>query len=131
MKRWLALGRRPNYFNIFFYLEGNHITVWRFPDTTRCPAYNCKMEYGLRSTTIQHYKRKHAKDHIFCGLCDRPVGAKTLSTFVQHYNNIHPTAQLPEYLKEDSSDEVTSISLLHIVQTNPQFDGVYLKILER
>lgn len=86
------------------------VTYFRFPqNTTCCPARNCSLNSGYRSRAIAHYKRKHANDYIWCEQCARPVGAKCLDTFLQHYNTIHPDIELPEYLKKQKEDEVSSI----------------------
>lgn len=86
------------------------ITKWRFPqNTTVCPAHNCSLDSGFRSQAISHFRRKHAKDHIFCELCDKIVGAKNSDTFVQHYNTLHPDAKLPDFLEKTYFLEVLII----------------------
>lgn len=80
------------------------ITTFRFPNTTRCPAYNCKVDSGFRARAIAHYKRKHAKDHIFCDECQRPVGVKCVDFLLTHYTVNHPNAELPEFLKNQQSE---------------------------
>lgn len=84
----------------------DQITFWRFPQTTSCPAHLCKFDNGLRSLAINHFRRKHAKDHIFCDLCDKAVGAKCLDTFLKHYEVVHPNAELPDYFKKSHLLEV-------------------------
>lgn len=84
---------------------GGSITIYRFPQTTSCPARGCTLDSGFRSRAIDHFRRKHANDHVFCVECDKIIGAKSLDTFVSHYKNIHPNAELPDYLKKPD-DEV-------------------------
>lgn len=81
-------------------------TSFRFPNTTRCPIYNCSVDSGYRSRAIAHYKRKHAKDSIFCEECQKPVSAKSLHTFLKHYNEIHPNAELPQFLKNQQYEVI-------------------------
>lgn len=90
------------------------VTFFRFPqNTTCCPAYNCSVDSGFRSRAIAHYKRMHAKDHIFCTLCQKPVGAKWRHTLLKHYNTIHPNIDLPEFLKKQE-DEVSLIAFCDV-----------------
>lgn len=87
---------------------GGQITFFRFPqNTTVCPARGCSLDSGFRSRAIAHYKRKHAKEFIYCDPCGRPVGAKSIDTYFQHYNKVHPNVDLPQFLKKQE-DEVLS-----------------------
>lgn len=82
-------------------------TQWRFPQgMTRCPVYNCRREYGVRSLAIAHYIRWHAKNSVFCIECSKPVAAKEVGTFIMHYSKFHPNAELPAHLKKPETETV-------------------------
>lgn len=96
----MSTGNENNEEDDLIQLSGcGQSTFFRFPNTTRCPIYNCPVDSGFRSRAIAHYKRKHAKDSIFCEECKKPVGAKCLNTFHTHYTEYHPNAELPAFLK--------------------------------
>lgn len=91
---------------------GGQITFFRFPEnTTVCPARGCSLDSGFRSRAIAHYTRKHAKDSIFCELCNHVVSAKCLDTFLQHYRTIHSDVDLPAFLRKQE-DEVSLIEFI-------------------
>lgn len=74
-------------------LEGcGNKTQWRFlkTDWTRCPVLVCKTTFKLRSHAILHYKEFHARDFCFCTVCEKPVYASTVASFLKHYQEKHP-----------------------------------------
>lgn len=82
------------------------ITQWRFPQTTRCPLRNCRADPGFRSLTIDHYRKRHAKNFTLCALCDKPVSAKQIWSVILHYRTKHPNDQLPAYVTEREPEVV-------------------------
>lgn len=102
-------------------------TQWRFPqDMTCCPVRGCQREYGVRSLAIAHYIHRHAKNSVFCIECDKPVSAKSPSTFIMHYSKFHPDIELPAFLKkpETETDEVNIVelnSIFSLIVYTPNF----------
>lgn len=86
------------------------IAQWQFPkNTTRCPVSNCRVERGFRSLAIDHYRKRHAKNFILCGLCNKPIPAKSIYGVILHYKKIHPNVtQLPSFLTEQEPEVVNS-----------------------
>lgn len=93
------------------------ITYWPFPkDITKCPSYHCKTEFGDRYLAIAHYKRQHAKKSVFCSVCERPISASHISSFMQHCEKVHPNEK-PLCLNEEIV-EVRIIQTLPILYKN-------------
>lgn len=72
------------------------MTKWRFPQNlTRCPVKRCVQKFQSRTTAINHYKHRHARNSAFCSICDGPFSAKDRSAFNRHYRDMHPNVKLP------------------------------------
>lgn len=71
------------------------ITEWRFPKTKRCPVLRCSLSFGTRAAAMNHYKKKHARNAIFCHLCNKPVGTNTFKAFTLHFRKRHPGERVP------------------------------------
>lgn len=94
-------------------LEGSgHITQWRFPSNiTRCPVHNCRETFEVRSAGIAHYKEKHAKGAILCLLCDKPIYAPNVLTFVNHCRDRHQGEQIPYDFNKKSTKSQVSVQM--------------------
>lgn len=72
------------------------ITCWKFPlKSTRCPIGSCNLECGYRSAAIQHYKKQHAQNSIFCYWCELPILAYHPNDFKRHYKEEHKDMEMP------------------------------------
>lgn len=71
------------------------ITKYRFPRTKRCPIATCRLIFDKRSKAISHYKKHHAKNYIFCSICESPLFVNHLGTFIRHYEEHHPHMDAP------------------------------------
>lgn len=77
------------------------ITKWRFSkDLKQCPVSKCNLEFETRQEAIVHYKMTHAKNSIFCALCDKPICTDTTREFLIHYGRMHPNEKVPFNLGE-------------------------------
>lgn len=76
---------------------GGQITHWQFPKkATKCPVKSCLEHFGVRSDAIDHYKKRHAMNYIFCSECDKPVSMYFLIDINEHYRRVHPNVALPK-----------------------------------
>lgn len=80
------------------------ISHWKFPaDLTNCPVFKCNAEFGLRSDAIDHYKKCHAMNAIYCSMCEKPIAAYTLSNLKAHYTRMHPGIDFILNFKDEPS----------------------------
>lgn len=56
------------------------------------------MHFGVRSDTIDHYRKRHAMNYIYCSKCDKPITTHNLIDFNEHYRKVHPKEPLPNDL---------------------------------
>lgn len=110
-------------------LEGcGQISQWRFPrDVSRCPVRNCTETFEFRSVGIAHYKEQHAKNAIFCLICQRPVLTKSLSFFINHYREKHPGEELTAYNFDEKRSDQSSQNENGQDEKNDDDDLVTLK----
>lgn len=72
---------------------------WRLPqNTTRCPLKTCGEAYENRSALKLHYQQQHASTMVLCEICEKPLRAQHVSTYVKHYRDKHPDSGLPTNL---------------------------------
>lgn len=72
------------------------ITQWRSPkNLTQCPLRNCRLQFGVRSDAIAHYKRRHAIGSILCSICYKPIRASGPMYFRRHFKRKHPYSIMP------------------------------------
>lgn len=75
-------------------------TVWKFPQTTRCPLRSCGIYLGTRKKAIKHYQDNHAKYGVLCKICDYPIHLQTATHhFDGHYARKHPNEVAPPKMK--------------------------------
>lgn len=65
---------------------------WKFPkDSTKCPIKSCLSKFEVRSNAIDHYKKCHAMNAMYCKICDKPIATQgNVRNFESHYNRMHP-----------------------------------------
>lgn len=86
------------------------ITQWKFPEKTKtCPVKSCLKHFGVHSDVVDHYRKRHFKDYIYCSLCDKPVSVRLFGDFNGHYLKMHPEAPLPNDF-DGTSDHVQTES---------------------
>lgn len=72
------------------------ITQWHFPKKIKCcPVKKCFVQFEHRSKAISHYKRHHAKNYMFCSICEKPISTSYPQDFVRHYDQKHPGIEVP------------------------------------
>lgn len=73
------------------------VTSWKPPPyQTECPVVRCKWHsLDTRSTFHSHFEKVHAKNAIYCAICEKPVMVHWKSQFLEHYNRVHPTVADP------------------------------------
>lgn len=75
-------------------------TFWHFPKhINHCPVMGCGLVFPNRVGAIEHYKEKHADHFIACSICAKPLASQKSGTILSHYQNVHPDAELPPYVR--------------------------------
>lgn len=94
--------------NDLIILEGcGQRTEYHFPkETTACPIYTCRKDFGIRALAIDHFKLQHSKHSIFCEVCQKVVKAKSPASFLSHHKNMHPHVEPPEFLTKPIPKQV-------------------------
>lgn len=81
------------------------ITHWQFPGRqTHCPIETCGAAFGTSSDAIQHYKKEHSNNSIFCYLCEKPILVNHSADFMRHYRQKHPGQESPFSFDERQTD---------------------------
>lgn len=85
---------------------GGQITQFKLPKTIerKCPVWNCRMEFGIRSDVLSHFKKRHTLDHFYCKHCDKAIFARNQNDFYKHSRKAHPNVK-QQIDFEDSFDD--------------------------
>lgn len=96
------------------------ITQWRFPKTKRCPVLKCSSSFETRLAAMNHYKKKHARNAIFCHLCNKPIGTSTFKALTLHFRKRHPGKRIPFKFHKNRPDgrptRTKEVFSLHIIE---------------
>lgn len=83
-------------------------TKWRFPTGLKhCPLRRCRIQFGVRSDAITHYRNRHACYSILCPLCVKPICAQAITFIKNHYKRVHPNEELPYGLSRKTEQRVS------------------------
>lgn len=67
---------------------------------TQCPISECRMEFGIRSSAIDHFKSQHSNHSVCCEVCNEPISE---DLFLHHYKNSHPSIKPPDFIETSDS----------------------------
>lgn len=83
-------------------LTGYRTKRWRFPQTEHCPKTKCAKEFETRAEAINHYRTKHAKYDILCGICKKLISVSGAFNLTRHYLCKHPGNAIPKKLLQQN-----------------------------
>lgn len=83
-----------------------HITYWRFPSTTQCPAQRCSSTFRTRFECKNHYKVTHAQHSILCPTCNKPINVLKPKNFLRHHQLKHAGVKMPYAFMNDCETKV-------------------------
>lgn len=87
-------------------------TQFRFPKYIKqCPNRRCHLEFSNRMACIQHYRKSHAKDGVFCHLCEKPIMAPVIGMMQRHFRRKHPNHDVLQEFGERFKSTSTSTSM--------------------